>query len=159
MSVAIPARLRSAAALVPADARTVADVGAGHGALAAHLALRGTPRVIATERSEGPLAELRRNLTAWRLADRVDVRCGDGLAPLLDGEADVVVIAGVGAVTALSIAAGAPRRGVRRLVLQCMQRDHLVEPWLLAQGWVTLASDTCVQRGRAYTARLVEVPR
>jgi tRNA (adenine22-N1)-methyltransferase len=145
--------------MVPGDARAVADVGAGHGALAAHLALRGIDRVIATEVGDGPLRELRGNLAAWRVNDRVEVRRGDGLEPLRDGEVEIAVIAGLGAVTALGIAAGAPRRGVRQLVLQCMQRGHLVEPWLRTRGWPVRASATCVQRGRSYTVRLVEVSR
>jgi tRNA (adenine22-N1)-methyltransferase len=155
--VPLGTRLRSAASLVPVSCRAVADVGAGHGALAATLALAGTSHVIATELPGGPLAELRRNLAAWALEDRVEVRCGAGLDPLARGEVDVVVVAGVGATTALRIARDAPGRGVRWLVLQCMQRDHLVEPWLAEQGWPIQASDLCVQRGRSYVARLVEV--
>ncbi len=55
----LPARLRALAALLPPGA--VADVGAGHGALALHLA-RGGRRVIATEARPLPFAELCRNL-------------------------------------------------------------------------------------------------
>ena len=157
MSLPVPVRLRGLAAMIPGDVQAIADVGAGHGALAAHLALRGVDRVIATEVGEGPLRELRCNLAAWGVSDRVEVRRGDGLEPLGAGEVEVVVIAGLGAATALRIAAGAPRRGVRQVLLQCMQRDHLVDPWLRARGWTVRASATCVQRGRSYTARLVEV--
>lgn len=156
MRPAVPVRLRSVGSLIP-TADAVADIGAGHGVLCAALALRGGARVIATELPGGPLAELRRNLAAWRLADLVDVRCGRGLAPLVGGEADVAVIAGVGAATALGIASEAPSHGVRWLILQCMQRDQLVTPWLAARGWPVRAADVCVQRGRTYTARLVEV--
>ena len=157
MSVPVPVRLRSVAAMIPGDVHAVADVGAGHGALAAHLALRGVDRVIATEVGEGPLHELRGNLAAWGVTDRVEVRRGDGLEPLRAGEVEVAVIAGLGAATALRIAAGAERSGVRQVLLQCMQRDHLVEPWLRERGWPVRATATCVQRGRSYTARLVEV--
>jgi tRNA (adenine22-N1)-methyltransferase len=135
----------------------VADVGAGHGALCAALSLRGCARVIATELSAGPLGELRSNLAGWDLTGRVEVRCGPGLAPLRFGEVDVVVIAGLGANTVLTIAGDAPAHGVRWLILQCMQRDQLVVPWLAERGWPVRASDVCVQRRRAYTARLVEV--
>jgi tRNA (adenine22-N1)-methyltransferase len=157
VSVPLGTRLRSAASLVPATCAALADVGAGHGRLAAGLALAGTTHVIATELPGAPLAELRRNLAAWGLEDRVEVRCGVGLDPLARGEVDVVVVAGVGAATALRIARDAPERGVRWLVLQCMQRDHLVEPWLSEHGWPIRASEVCVQRGRSYVARLVEV--
>lgn len=157
MTVPVPLRLRSAAALVPADTGAVADVGAGHGALAALLAMRGVPRVIATEAAVGPLRELRQNLDAWRLGSRVEVRFGDGLDVLVPGEVELAVIAGLGAHTVLGIAEAAPSRGVRRLILQCMQREHLVQPWLHARGWVEIAATRCVQRGRGYTTHLVEV--
>jgi tRNA (adenine22-N1)-methyltransferase len=157
VSVPIGARLRSAGALVPASCRAVADIGAGHGALAAGLAMRGDARIIATELPGGPLDELRRNLVSWGVAGRVEIRCGSGLTPLACGEVETVVVAGVGAATALRIADEAPSRGVSWLVLQCMQHDGLVEPWLWQRGWPVRALDTCMQRGRAYTARLVEV--
>jgi tRNA (adenine22-N1)-methyltransferase len=154
---ALPPRLRGVSGLVPPGAGAVADVGAGHGALAAHLAVHHRRRVIATEVAPGPFAELQRNLVAWNLTGSVDVRCGDGLAPLHSGEVEVAVIAGVGANTALAIAEAAPARGVRWLILQCMQRDQLVEPWLSARGWPVQLRCDCAQRGRCYTARLVEV--
>jgi tRNA (adenine22-N1)-methyltransferase len=157
MTVAVPARLRSVAALVPPTCTRVADVGAGHGALAAHLAQDGVASVIAIERWPGPLAELRANLARWGVDALVEVRHGAGLAPLLPAEVELAVIAGMGATTSLLIAADAPGRAVRWLILQCMQRDHLVEPWLAARGWPVRASHECVQRGRRYTARLVEV--
>jgi tRNA (adenine22-N1)-methyltransferase len=157
VSVALSPRLRSVEALVPGCARAVADVGAGHGALCAGLAARTGVRIIATELTAGPLRELRANLAAWGLTDRVEVRCGPGLAPLARAEVDAAVIAGVGAATMLAIAGDAGARGVRWLVLQCMQRDHLVPPWLEHRGWPVRAVGDSVHRGRAYTARLVEV--
>ena len=155
----VPVRLRGVAGLVPDDVGTVADVGAGHGALAALLATRGVPRVIATEVANGPWRELRHNLEIWDLASRVDVRFGSGFDVIEPGEVELAVIAGMGAGTMLSIAGGAPARGVRRLILQGMQREQLVKPWLRARGWLELATEPCVQRGRVYTAHLVEVAR
>jgi tRNA (adenine22-N1)-methyltransferase len=143
--------------LIPQGCAGVADVGAGHRALCAALARPGPAHVIATELSAGPLRELRSNLAAWGVAEDVEVRCGPGLAPLRYAEVDVVVVAGLGANRVLSIAADAPAYGVRWLVLQCMQRDHLVVPWLAARGWRVHASDVSTQRKRTYTARLVEV--
>ncbi|HSP65667.1 MAG TPA: tRNA (adenine(22)-N(1))-methyltransferase TrmK [Candidatus Deferrimicrobium sp.] len=157
MRPALSPRLRSLVALVPAGAAGVADVGAGHGALCAGLAARTDARLIATEVCAGPLRELRDNLAAWGLIDRVEVRCGPGLDPLATAEVDAVVVAGVGATTMLNIARDAPARGVRWLILQCMQHDELVLPWLTKRGWPVRATDTSRHRQRAYIARLVEV--
>ncbi len=157
MTPALPARLRSVHSLVPPGSAGVADVGAGHGALCAALARRGGGPVIATELSAGPLRELRSNLAAWGVAGEAEVRCGPGLTPLGYAEVEVAVVAGLGANSVLGIAAAAPAHGVRWLVLQCMQRDQLVTPWLEARGWPVHACDVCTQRRHTYTARLVEV--
>ncbi|MDQ2959458.1 MAG: class I SAM-dependent methyltransferase [Candidatus Dormibacteraeota bacterium] len=156
MTVPLPVRLRSVQALIPPACSAVADIGAGHGALCATLATRGRMRVIATEASAGPLAELRGNLEAWGMSGHVDVlwRGTDAAGP---GEVDAAVVAGLGANTMLEIVSDARSRRVRWLILQCMQRDEMVVPWLDGRRWHVRASDVCVQRGRAYTARLVEV--
>ena len=152
-------RLRAVLALVPAEAHRVADVGAGHGALSAHLAAAGVPTVIATESQDGPLAELCRNLDAWEARERVDVRRGSGLAPLRTDEVDAVVVSGVSARTALAMCADAGRKKVRWMVLQCMQGTDQVEPWMRANGWQVLTRVDAQAGRRRYPIWLVEVPR
>jgi len=154
----LPQRLRAVLELVPHDAARIADVGAGHGALAVHLALRGVS-VIATESQPGPLAELRRNLRSWQAADVVTARGGDGLEAIDDGEVDTVVVAGMGARTVLRILDRARGRGVRRVVVQSMQRHELVEPWFSANGWQVLRRVDIAERRRTYPAWLAELPR
>ena len=61
--IALSTRLRSVGSLIPPGTGSVADVGAGHGALCAGLAARTSARIIATEISAGPLGELRANLS------------------------------------------------------------------------------------------------
>ena len=153
----LPSRLHAVLDAVPGGARRVADVGAGHGALSVHLAHRGRT-VIATEATAGPYHELRRNLQRWHAAPPVEHRLGPGLQPLRPGEVDTVVIAGMGARTAVGICAEAAERGVRWLVVQCMQDDALVEPALAVDGWTLLHRRDVVQRRHAYAARLFAMP-
>ena len=154
----LPPRLRRVLELTPPAAGRVADVGAGHGVLAAHLAARGAA-VIATEAAPAPWAELRANLARWGMGETVEVRRGPGLEPLARGEVDVAVVAGVGARTLLEVAAEAPDCGVPALVLQCVQDAGLVEPWLRGRGWVVVAADDVPEAGRRYPTWLVEVGR
>lgn len=72
-------------------ARTAADVGSGSGAIAIALAL-GAPslRVIALDASPGALEVARLNIARHGVADRIEVREGDLLAPL-DAPVDLVV--------------------------------------------------------------------
>jgi tRNA (adenine22-N1)-methyltransferase len=152
----LPQRLRALIALVPAHTRGVADVGAGHGALSAWLALLGH-RVIATEAGHGPFAELCANLARWQAAGRVEARQGHGLQPLCTGEVDTAIVAGMGARTMLGIADEAPERGVRFLVLQCMQRRELVAPWIAARGVAQLQFLEVQDHGRLYPVWLLDV--
>lgn len=152
----LPRRLRALLEVVPRSP-AVADIGAGHGALAVHLQRRGC-RVIAVERGAGPLAELRRNLAAWRASDAVEVRDGDGLEPLGADEVEGAVIAGLGARTVLRICEGAPGK-VRWLVLQCVQDADLVAPWLERRGWEATHTSRVEQGRHAYATWLVGVPR
>ena len=152
----LPARLRAALALVPVGS-AVADIGAGHGALAVNIAARDGARVIATEALPGPLAELRSNLALWGAAERVEVRSGRGLEPFSADEVDGAVIAGMGARTLLSACEDAGRRGLRWLVLQPMQGEELVEPVLTQRGWRVVERLDVAQRRRRYSTWLVEV--
>jgi len=153
----LPGRLRTLLALLP-PAAAVADVGAGHGALAVHLAEGGVARVIATEAARGPYDELCRNLDAWAARDRVEARFGADLEPIGIGEVEGVVAAGMGARNLLRICAGAASRGVAWVALQCIQDAELVEPWLGGQGWAVLASCVPVERGHKYPTWLAAVP-
>src|SRR5437899_9825594 len=82
-------RLRAVAAAVPRGAGSVADVGAGDGQLARHLAAR-PQRVVATERLPGPFERLQAR------SPGLDCRLGDGLSVLRPGEVEGVVLAGMG---------------------------------------------------------------
>ena len=89
-------RLAAVAALVPRGARA-ADVGTDHAYLAiALLNEQDVETVIATDKNEGPCEAARRTISASGFTNRVQVRLGDGLAPLSPGEVDTVCIAGMG---------------------------------------------------------------
>jgi tRNA (adenine22-N1)-methyltransferase len=150
----LPRRLRGLLELLPA-ADTVADVAAGHGRLAVHLAARAR-RVIATEATDGPYAELCRNLARWDTTGRVEARRGSGLEPLAWGEVEGVVVAGLGARRLSQIAAQAPGRGLRWVALQCIQHPDELAGWVRAAGWTVVVETACEQRGRLYSTWVLE---
>ena len=116
----LDARLAAIAALVP-HGTTLADIGADHAYLAATLVLHGhAPRAVVGDLSAGACEAARRTVGAQRLTQQIDVRQGDGLSVLLPGEAESIVIAGMGGALIADILAGAQDilGGVGTLVLQ-----------------------------------------
>jgi tRNA (adenine22-N1)-methyltransferase len=131
----------------------VADIGSGHGALAAALAARGQ-RVVATERTLRRLESLQQDLA--RRGVPVATRRGEGLAVLRHGEVETAVIAGLGGrnlVAMLETSSWLPRC----LVLQPMQAADLVEGWIEATRWPSVVGEA-TERGRRYRVWRVEVP-
>lgn len=123
-------------------------MGCGDGQLAAYLADRGH-LVIATEGRAGPAARAGARLGECRL--------GPGLEPLLPGEADVIVLAGMGGRTIASVLAAQPEvAGSARLwILQPMQRLQRLLDWLAAAGHGLEREVSVSQRGRVYTVLVV----
>jgi tRNA A22 N-methylase len=105
----------------------VADIGAGRGELSLYLARRELcGRAIATDISAKAVRILADLVGAQALDDAVSVRCGDGLAAIRPGEADAVVLAGIGGRLAIRLLAdGLP-------LVHCAERPAL-GPVVIAQ--------------------------
>lgn len=77
--------------------QTAADIGTDHGYVAEMLLKEGIcKQIIATDLNEGPLNRAVEHLTKSNLDDKCDFRLGSGLTVLSEGEADAIIIAGMG---------------------------------------------------------------
>jgi len=149
-------RLDAVASFVPPGAR-VADVGADHGLLAKALLRSGIARsCVATEASPPRLARLTLRVGAQA---RLELRCGDGLAPLRPEDGlDVLVLAGLGGASIVRILSQ-PRRGrlgIRRYVLQPATDAACVRRWLLGNGLGRMDERLVEMRGRFHTVIAAE---
>ena len=145
-------RLAAVAAFVPRGVRA-ADVGTDHAYLAiALLNEQDVETVIATDKNEGPCAAARRTISASGFTNRVQVRLGDGLAPLSPGEVDTVCIAGMGGGLIASILAEGAEvlAEVSRLVLQPMNDAAALRQWLYDNGWHIVEESLATADGRLY---------
>ena len=76
---------------------TVADIGCDHGYLSIYLVQSGKKdRAIAMDVRPGPLSKAKENVSAYCLEDKITFRLSDGLEKLKVGEADTIIIAGMG---------------------------------------------------------------
>lgn len=133
--VALSPRLEAVADFVPSGAR-LADVGADHALLAAHVAGRDGTTVIATDRAPAAIEAARATLLRLGLASTVALRAGDGLAPLRPGEVDTIVVAGMGTRTIRRILASLPEHpGIHRLVLQPNTEVPALRRAMAKDGW------------------------
>lgn len=145
-------RLRAIAELVPLCCRTLADIGTDHGYIPVSLLLEGRlDRAIAADIGAPPLDHARRTAGLYGVSERIDFRLGDGLAVVEPGEAEVIVIAGMGGDTIAGILAAAPwSRDGPLLLLQPMSRAHELRRWLPERGYAVRAETLVQDKGVLY---------
>ena len=82
----------------------LADIGTDHAFIPIEAIKRNlTKKAIACDIAPGPLEIGKRNVVKESLDGHIELRLGDGLQPILKGEADVIVIAGMGGLRMLGI--------------------------------------------------------
>ena len=158
--VKLSVRLRTVADLAGDDISSLADVGCDHGLLGISLLLEGrAAHVIGMDLREGPLSHARENAAASGLAgDRFETRLSDGLDRLTPGEADTIVIAGMGGVLMCDILSRGLEvaRAAKRLVLSPQSHIESVREWLYASGFKITDEAMCRECGKFYTVMKAE---
>jgi tRNA (adenine22-N1)-methyltransferase len=152
VNMELPKRLAALAAFIP-HGSTAADIGTDHAYLPVFLVKEGICRlVIATDLREGPYRSAENNIKEQALGDRICLRLGDGLKPLKTGEAEVLVLAGMGGNTIREILTRSPQilAGTKRLVLQPMTDAGDLRTWLAANGWKIADEELVEDEGRIY---------
>lgn len=135
--VTVSKRLDTIASFVQPGSK-VADIGSDHAFLPVYLVQTGKAEcAIAGEVNKGPWESAKRHVLASGLADRIDVRLGDGLSVLSDGEVDTVCIAGMGGTLISHILEQGLSKlpSVGHLVLQPNVAERQVREWLHKNGW------------------------
>ena len=151
-------RLNTLAAMVPSGSR-IADVGTDHAYLPLHLVSVGKiKKAVAIDVNPGPFALARDAVARSGLADRIEVRLGDGLRALSPGEVDVAIMAGMGGITMIKIMeeSAAVLKALTCLVLQPMVAVPQVRRWLQTHGWCIIDEDIVNEEGHLYELLVAE---
>lgn len=142
-------RLAALAALVPTGAR-LADVGTDHAYLPVWLLLREKIRgAIASDVNQGPLDRGRETAKTYGVETQIDFRRCDGLTGLMAGEADTVVIAGMGGDLIARILSQAPWTREVTLLLQPMSSQEDLRQWLEENGYA-ITREQVVREGEKF---------
>ena len=113
-------RLLAAAGMVT-KGNVVADIGCDHAYTSIYLCQAGiAPRVIAMDVNKGPLRGAMAHVEEAKLAEQIDIRLSNGLEKLLPGEADTVLLCGMGGLLMIKILSDYPETtaSVKELILQ-----------------------------------------
>lgn len=120
-------------------AGVLADIGTDHAYLPVWLLHNKIiSKAIACDIAEGPCGAARANIAAFGMQDCIEVRMGNGLEQIVPGEAEVIVIAGMGAATIIDILSGAPETAgaAQRIFLQPMAGAPGLRKWLYENGYI-----------------------
>ena len=135
--------------------KTAADVGTDHGYIPVHLVLaQKAERAIAMDVNKGPLCRAEEHILQYGLEHQIETRLSDGLAALEPGEADVIVVAGMGGALMQRILAQgqATAQEAARLVLQPQSEVMAFRQFLFAGGYKITAEDMVLEDGKYYPA-------
>lgn len=133
----LTARLAAVAGLVPPGS-TVADIGTDHAYLPIWLTMSGRcPRAVASDIKEGPVRRAADMVGRYGQAGRIVIRQGTGLAPVAAGEADCIVIAGMGGLVIAEILKQGEQvlKGARQIILQPMTAVPELRAFLCQNGY------------------------
>lgn len=148
MNIPISERLLACANFVARGDR-VADIGCDHGYLGIYLLKNGIAKnVIASDIRPQPLQSAVRNAAKYGVSDKMSFHLSDG-ARGIPRDFDVLVCAGMGADTMISILEAAPwlQNKQYRLILQCQSKTPLLRSYLSGHGW-NIAAEAVLRDGR-----------
>ncbi len=145
-------RLLAAAGMVT-KGNVVADVGCDHAYTSIYLVEEGiAPAVIAMDVNKGPLLGAKTHVEQAGLKDRIALRLSDGLQKLVPGEADTVLLCGMGGLLMIKILSDYPQAtaSLKELVLQPQSEVGEVRHFLHEQGYEITKEHMLKEDGKYY---------
>ncbi len=148
----ISERLQAVAELVSPGSR-LADVGTDHGYVPIFLVRKGRiPSAVAMDINRGPLERARLHIRQYGLEGCIETRLSDGLAKLLPGEADSILIAGMGGMLTVRILESGREvlQAAKELILQPQSDIREVRLFLKKNGYRIEAENMVEEDGKFY---------
>lgn len=148
----ISKRLKTIAKHLPEGAY-FADIGSDHAYLPCFICSKDMKaRAIAGELNRGPFHSAQETVANCQLTDRIDVRLGDGLTVLHEGEVLQLVIAGMGGSSIAAILEEGKKKLTRseRIIIQPNVNEYSVRKWLVDHGFYMADEDIVKENGHIY---------
>lgn len=132
----------------------VADVGCDHAYISIYLIQQNiAPHVIAMDVNKGPLERGKQNIERLGLSSQIETRLSNGLHKLKPGEADTILIAGMGgALTVRILEEGlAAVKKCKELVLQPQSELFFVRKFIEQINFEIIEEQMLIDDGKYYT--------
>jgi len=145
-------RLQAVADFVTPGSR-VADVGCDHAYISIYLARNKiSPSIIAMDINKGPLERAKSNIERYGCERVIETRLSDGLEKLKPGEADSIVVAGMGGPLMVKILSEGRESmlAARELILQPQSEIYKVRQFLKEQQFAITAENMVIDEGKYY---------
>ena len=135
-------------------AESAADIGTDHGHVPVELVRRGTvKRALAMDVRKGPLSRAEESVAMAGLENRIETRLSDGLEKLSPGEAEAVVIAGMGGELMIHILEQGRHMwdSVGQWILSPQSEIPKMRKWLWDNGFPVEKEEMVFEDGKFYT--------
>lgn len=145
-------RLQAVADLVTPGLK-VADIGTDHGYIPIWLMEhKKASFAVAMDINKDPLEKARENIRLHGLTSYIETRLSDGMKNLKAGEAESVVIAGMGGGLVMKILEDVKGKslGIREWILQPQSEIQKVRTYLRESGYCIVAEDMVLDEGKFY---------
>lgn len=155
-------RMEAVVNMVSPQSFTIADIGCDHAYVSIALIKRRiSDKVIAMDVRKGPLEIAAKNISAYGENDTITLRLSDGLEKLFPGEADEIIIAGMGGLLIKSIlekGASILSCEAKRpaLILQPQSDIDEVRKFLYQHAYHIVREDMLIDEGKYYTVLRAE---
>ena len=147
----LPKRLETIIERLPASG-CLADIGCDHAYVAIEAVRRGkAARALACDVRKGPLQQAAEHILCAGLAGKIETRLSDGLEKVAPGEADTVVVAGMGGPLMERILQGR-LEDFRHFVLSPQSEIPHFRRFLLAEGMQIDEETMLIDEGKYYVS-------
>jgi tRNA (adenine22-N1)-methyltransferase len=152
--MAFSERLKTVSSMI-SKGEIMADIGTDHGYVPIYAIRHGImKKVIAADISRGSCDKAQANINANGFAEQIEVRCGNGLEVIRDGEVlDCLLISGMGGLLAIEIMKqNIPLiEKLKQLVVQPQRDIDAVRKFVHAHGFKIVDEDMLFEDGKYYT--------
>lgn len=149
-SVRLSERMLAIAQMVSPGMR-VCDVGCDHGFISIYLVEEGiAPSVLAMDIGKGPLQQAQIHIEEAGLQDRIITRLSDGLKQYREGEADCLVIAGMGGSLMQEILSNKKVEDFKEIILAPQSEICEFRKFLADHGFEIIAENMILEDGKYY---------